>query len=1310
MAQPKAVPKVAVAPKVVATAGPKVAPKAVSAAPKPVASPPPAPVPPNAAAGAPDKSQQHVAKMASNDLVVQLRQVVGRSTRRWKILIVLEALGLAIAVPLGYFLLMLLLDNLIHLPTWGRFVACGLFFGTVGGFGWWLARQWKQARFTEDQVAIAMEKQSKGVDNRLINAIQIARDVNSRTPELNNAVIQENYTRLKQIELQQASKIKPALIRLSVATLMIAFGVCFWVLRPDIFKSSGGRLINPFSKTKIIYRTELTVEPGNVQASPGSDVVITIRIEGQKPDELVIQRNVAGVHTSDTIPVNGDHASYTFKNLERSTTYWVKGGDFSSPSYEIDIPTPPQINLVKVQYHYPEYTRMPDMKTESAGADLEALFNTRATLTFVLDQASDEAVMLLEKVVPPAPVPKAGETDKEKPATAPEPSIERIALKKNGPTEYTGDVTFNDVLGYQLETHQGKQTPRLSPKYALHIMADQAPSLTLTGMNKQNEAQVSTIYPLKAVAADDYGLVEVGIFYARPVVGSVSTNAPAADAKVDLVEWKPINIWKVSGSAKDFTGDYALPVATMGVTEGDRIEIALRGKDADPLKANQWTTGESYTLLVGGEGASFQVLYEQILKTEADVRQQIAAEGQSIQKATDWMAKLDPASGLRWDDQKNLGDLGNAMRDQSRYQDTVRLSTGAVAREMPQQAGNLRMSLGILADTEMVRSSRILESVLSRDNPQTMRAALAEARLTQERTVRSMEDLLGQYVKFRQDWELANMTPFTKMLADRQFSLRDESGGFAENAPPGNASDLIQKSNSQRQQKLLALAGLAQTAFTGIAERVTKVDPTLGKSFSDAAAGLDGAGVKAQMQAAGADLAAGRWKDGAAKQTLAGDALGAIYVALKKAQAEAAARTIEQMKEEKKKLAGQKEIEELKAGNSEDMVSTKEISISDLITMKEKKEAAEKAAAMKDGLIGGKIFEFKFDDAMKEALKNKANEGMRPDFSQMSLGNTPGGATPRAPNTSDLPPNAVEAPKIPDKLEDLVGKLLEEADEMKKDFETMNINTAMTMLDTGTVGGKLSGRMNSNAAVGLTGNMKPPTTNIGGTSGAGRKGARAHGKVAGDEAVNRRGRDEAQDGDDEAPDQAGLMKEVKTDDMQKDPSAGVGGKRTASDESQFSPHDAGEWKDKYAERMEKPKAVNKIVERQGKPLDPRVAEMLRDMTGTQEQMIERVKVIKKEFKNLYLPTDYLDDIEKQMTANLERMKERPNPDVFRMQAETIDRLRNEMSVFNRAVAGFQASVPRDQAVRGRVLDEPAWQTTPGYEDAVKYYYEKLSER
>ncbi|MEO8205274.1 MAG: hypothetical protein ABI615_03780 [Chthoniobacterales bacterium] len=1267
-----------------------------------------------AASAAPAKK---AAPAAPNDLVDQLRSLVQRNTRRWKALIIFQALGLALAIPLGYFLIVILLDNVIHMPTWGRVTACAILLAAVLGCFWWLLSQWRQARFTEDQVALAMEKQTPGVENRLINALQIAREGNQGN--YSEAVIQENYQRLKRIQMQQAVKIRPAIIRMLIAGIIVCIGVGLWGFQRQPFMTAMKRIINPLAKITPIYRTVLTVEPGDVQCQPGGDVTVKVSIKGEMPSELVIFRSSGEMRSSETIGIEpkANSATYIFKNVQRSVSYSIKGGDFTSDTYLIDVPTPPQINLVRSSYHYPEYTKLPDQKIESAGGDMEALYGTKANLVFVLDQPADKATLLVEKVsTPAANVKKDGKDGKEATTTS---SIERIEMKKSGTSEFAADIVFVDVLGYQIETQTGTQAVRKTVSYGLRVMADQAPSLTLTGIERKAEAQIGGSLNLKASAEDDYGLAQVALFYrktssasaedtaspegspapAAPTASPGATPAPKADAD----DWQQIIAWPAANSARQFQADYTLPIASLNATEGDQIEICLRAKDGDPLKNGQWTSGEAYTLLIGGEGVALQVLYEHILQSEADIKALIAAENQAIANTTPWNQKLDLSSGLRWDDKKNLDALGTAMREQAKAQEAMREKMGKTARNLVEQISNLRLPLGLLADTEVNRAVRILESVAGRETPQDMRTTLAEGRLTMERTIRSLTDILEQYTKFRKDWELANMTPFVKMLEDRQTALRDECTGYKDKAPAGASAALLQNSVTQRQNKLLQLSNLAQGAIKGVGERINTTDAFLGKAFIEASTAFDTSGLKTQMQQASAAATGGRWAEAVPSETKAAESLANIHFLLKKAAIDAAQRANATAKEAlESKVAGQEAIKAGKSGPANPPM-LEESSVQRLVATAEarkKLEEAKKQAEGKDAVANSRIEEY-----MKATFEKDNTE--RPDASKFRESTSPGAIVADVPRIDAVTGNFTPVVKIPDKLTDVVGTLLEESEKLTEEYQTLQANTNEVGQDTGAIG-KLGGEANSFSSTAKTGDQKPPPQNSGGASGTGRQGGRAHGLVTENDAPNMRGRDTAQQGDEEIAEQAGMMNERKTADMQKDTSEGRGGKRVRSDDTQFTNNGYGEFKaEKDVDKMGPANKIEKRVEKQGPPMDPKVAAMMRDLKGSQEQMIQRVNALKKEFKNLFLPTDRLDEISNQLSRNMDRMKESPDEGFFRDQLQALDQLRKEMLVFNQAYSGNQTSVPRAQAVQGRILDEPPSQTTPGYENAVKNYFEKL---
>ena len=173
-------------------------------------------------------------------------------------------------------------------------------------------------------------------------------------------------------------------------------------------------------------------------------------------------------------------------------------------------------------------------------------------------------------------------------------------------------LTFDQVIGYQLEIQQNEKRPERLEPATLGVLPDKAPGLQLSGLD-QREEDIEAELPLQVQAMDDYGLVKVGLFY-RAVTAGSSENTPASPAEATEagLPWKEIVVWNAEPRQLEMAKAPKLKLSSLGVSEGDRIEIGLRTVDNDPLKEGAWQLGPVRRLAIGGEGAALQRQYEKI--------------------------------------------------------------------------------------------------------------------------------------------------------------------------------------------------------------------------------------------------------------------------------------------------------------------------------------------------------------------------------------------------------------------------------------------------------------------------------------------------------------------------------------------------------------------------------------------------------------------------------------------------------------------------------------------------------------------------
>ena len=494
------------------------------------------------------------------------------------------------------------MDNQWHLPLVGRLLA-GL--GFLSGLGWagnLLLKRWRKLRFSEDQVALAIEQSTPGgVQNRLINAVQISRAEHTESQELSDAVVRENCQRLRQMHLEQAAQMRPALVRLGLAGLMVVVGLAFWQMQPELFANAASRILL-LSNIDPLYRTTLTIQPvqpaavdqdefeaRRMQVLDGAgDVAMNIVIKGERPRTLTLLKTVQGKTTTETIAVESTEGpvAYTFRDVARDLKYSVRGGDFRSPDYHIVVPQKTTLARMTVTYVYPrDYAPLESKTVESRSGDLEGLPDTTAEVTFTFDQPLDS-------------ISVHGPTVKE--------PFTRSGAKDA--REYTGTIVLDNVRSYRLETAHGSR--HNNAHYAIRILKDLEPKLELIGLERRLEVPIDGMLPLRISASDDYGLEKVGLFF-RPI-GPGSKDAAAGDEG-----WHSLTVWPAQRKTT-FKQDHDLPILSLKMAEGEKVELALRAVDTDPLRKGAWTTGPIHELNVGGDGVALQQQYEQIVRSEKE--------------------------------------------------------------------------------------------------------------------------------------------------------------------------------------------------------------------------------------------------------------------------------------------------------------------------------------------------------------------------------------------------------------------------------------------------------------------------------------------------------------------------------------------------------------------------------------------------------------------------------------------------------------------------------------------------------------------
>lgn len=260
---------------------------------------------------------------------------------------------------------------------------------------------------------------------------------------------------------------------------------------------------------------------------------------------------------------------------------------------------------------------------------------------------------------------------------------------------------------------------------------------------------------------------------------------------------------------------------------------------------------------------------------------------------------------------------------------------------------------------------------------------------------------------------------------------------------------------------------------------------------------------------------------------------------------------------------------------------------------------------------------------------------------------------------------------LPDELEDIIGELIEQEDEMKEEIEDIT-SSWMDSLDKGAGWGAMDGPISNMSAKGVTGNLMPNQQEIGGRSGEGRTG-RSYGEMVEKTATGKGGRR--------------TPARLTPDNLE------PGEIEDTSRENPLGPTGGGKISGWGAEGLEGPQQS--------------IAFRYDLLAAKQQKIIEKTESVIREMKvlNVYNP-----EIEKALSAMKEfqvNLKEGRYHDLLTGKNFIISRLKESDRFFIKSRISMvenAAGSPKTALKLGGVWDE---KIPPGYENIVRQYYREI---
>ncbi|QNN23236.1 hypothetical protein HED60_13460 [Planctomycetales bacterium ZRK34] len=991
-------------------------------------------------------------------------------------------LGIAAAV---------MLDQYLVLPMAMRLLLLAAVIGSTVMLVRWCLRQ--KPGYDVDDSAQLVESAYPELNNLLINALQLGREPSDdpNVQRMIEAVQSEAQNTAGRLNPKQAVSRHHLHIAAGVFAAGIIIFVGQWALFGNALNKSLGRILMPLADNT--YTQIMNITPGDQDVRIDTDVTIVAEVGGRVPSQATLRCLLANGERID-VPMTPrsaqapDQLSAVVNQIRQSMTYRIEAGDDVSSVYELRVHEAPAVQKITQKITPPAY--LGNQPIEQVGGAVTATTGSTVHLDIITTQPLKEAWLTIDDQQRQSLPVSAGPTDPDG-----HPLGQTTAqLKVEKPARYS----------LQLVSEQGLESEPMA--YDVIPVADQAPQVSFVDPTGELTAEINATVQVQFQAIDDHALSKIELVR----ITAEDQDKPEADRKPVV-----IGSWTVDGSgdATRSLKQAMVRVAELSPTADRPGMLRVAAYDRRPEGQPGWS----------------QPLLINLPKIDEEAPAAVAAARKAIDLTKlieDQRLNLAAAQAL------SEGKTGDPIDVQVQRQEAIHTLAEVIGNQKDESAAPgaenpIRRRVKTMSQTLMVLAIEQLRKVqMSGTNGDL--SGLTGA-IDTEKAILAMLTMTNQ--QQQQELAAAGARQATEALAEliaKQRALHKDTKAKSESGNALAARQLVLSRQIVVVQKTLAAE--ASSGAGGNADLAALLE-------KGAQAILDQK-VRESMLFAVEDLGNNALDPAAAKQQQVIDLLSSILKTMNKTAIAEAKKELDQAKDEFQKaeerverladlqqsiVESSKQLEKMKdlrdglktdarplndyKDAKADLADAIETLTKDMHVLPESVASNDLVAEFNEiyedvkqppGSENAAAIEIAVDrdeNMLKTLRKMQEKMGERLADLEMWLKPDPDNISWKSENFEKKEMGEMPLGDLPDTLEDIVGDLVEQSEEIAQEAQDTTSNTGLPDM---TMGWDIAdGTIPSWAAKGKSGNAKPNDNEMPGRSGSGRQG-QSSGEMVGD--------------------------------------------------------------------------------------------------------------------------------------------------------------------------------------------------------------------
>lgn len=547
--------------------------------------------------------------------VAGIHEKIRSFKQRYYLDMLVRGLILSLSILVIYFLTAALLEYVLWLAPWARFMTFAAFFGVAAfcivkflrePLRWWIANQ----GLTEEQSARLIGEYIPAVKDRLLNFVQLE-NVQQGNPLAAASLLQKSR---EFAPLSFDSIIDLRQNRKYLKYLLIPVGIVFAILviNSSIITGSTERLIffNREYSPKAPFDFVITNE--TLTGFYNEDFTVNIDLRGSAVPEnaYLVSKNMRLKLLRN--PEGQFH--YTFEKLQAEVGFQIEAAGYFSSPYKIELANRPELQQLRVELEYPRYLNRKNQTLVNPG-NLEIPEGTMITWRMKTRYTDNLVFHFADSILV-----DSENTDNE---------------------DFTLRKSFLNSSWYEIELKNSMSANRDRISYSIDVTKDQYPSITV---NNLKDSILFKRILIGGNISDDYGLTDLKLIY----------HVRNGQGKEILKRSIPISLNR-NHLQQNFFYNWSLD--SLQLDPGMELEYHLQVWDNDGVHGRKSTRSSTYKFQVPSEDNLMVEIKNSESKTNEKIDQSVGQARKLQDQIEQVSQKLKGKQSMSWQDKKMIEDI-----------------------------------------------------------------------------------------------------------------------------------------------------------------------------------------------------------------------------------------------------------------------------------------------------------------------------------------------------------------------------------------------------------------------------------------------------------------------------------------------------------------------------------------------------------------------------------------------------------------------------------------------------------------------------